>query len=231
MKAGVDLALEAAEAGPPVEDPWLISLADLVINLLAFMVVLVSMAKVSFETLDALPSAFDSRTAQGPSLRTLSVEVAKLVEKEGLSGAVIAELDAEGLAIQIQDRIAFESGVATLSPEGRALVGKIEVILSKLPHKYRVVVEGHTDDVPISTARFASNWELSAARALEVRRELAARGVDEYRLSIIAYADTRPLDLEGRRHVSTSTSVRPTGSPQEIEELRKRNRRVVIRVH
>ncbi|MBI2373600.1 MAG: flagellar motor protein MotB [Deltaproteobacteria bacterium] len=231
MKSGVDLALEAVERVPEVEDPWLLSLADLVINLLAFMVVVVSMARISFDSLEAIPSAFDSRAASAPSLKTLSADVAKLVESEGLTGAVLAELDSEGLAIQIQDRIAFESGVATLSLDGRELVHKIVGLLSKLPSRYRVVVEGHTDDVPISTPRFASNWELSAARALEVRRELAQEGVDERRIAIAAYADTRPAEARDRLGSRAATSSTPTGTPDEIEATRAKNRRVVIRVH
>lgn len=208
-------ALDVLGRQRELDDPWLLSYADLVTNLLAFMVVLVSMASISFETIDALPAAFSSRAPQAPSLKTISAEVELLAEQEGLTGKVVVAVDSEGLAIQLEDRILFPSGVAALSPDGAALVNKIAGLLLKIPAR-NVVVEGHTDDVPISTPRFASNWELSAARALEVRRTIGLAGVAEKRLSILAYADTRP-------------AVGDESVP--LDERRRRNRRVVIRVY
>jgi chemotaxis protein MotB len=216
MRSSVEEAQDVLNRVREFEDPWLLSFADMIINLLAFFVVLVSMATISFETIDQLPAAFNSAKQRQPNLRTLSTEVAALVESQGLTGQVVARIDDEGLAIQIQDRIVFESGVAALSPDGRALVDKIAKLIDDLPATYQVLVEGHTDDVPIATAQFPSNWELSAARALEVRRTLAKAGVDDKRLSIKAFADTRPLDPE---------------DGDALDEQRRKNRRVVIRVY
>lgn len=215
MRRGIEEVEALIAATKDVEDPWLLSFADLVVNLLAFFVLLVSMATISFDTLEQIPAAFDSSSRQTPTLRTLSTEVAQLVEAEGLVGRVVTRIDDDGLAIQIQDRIVFESGVAALAPEGRPLVSKIARLLDRVPERYRVLVEGHTDDVPIATAQFPSNWELSAARALQVRRELAAAGVPDRRLSIKALADTEPL---------------PRLDGETTEAFRQKNRRVVIRV-
>jgi len=215
-RSAVEQAQDTLRRTAEFDDPWLLSYADLVTNLLAFFVLIVSVATISFETLDGLPSAFDSTRSRQPNLRTLSADVAELVEAEGLRGQVVAEMDEQGLAILLQDRIVFASGVASLSPDGTALVGKIGQLIQRLPDRYRVIVEGHTDDVPIATERFPSNWALSAARALEVRRELARLGVADRRLSIAAYADTRPLDPEG---------------DEDRESARRRNRRVVLRVY
>lgn len=214
--SGVEEAQALLESQRELDDPWLLSYADLVTNLLAFMVVLVSMASISFDTIDALPYVFNTRARPGSSLKTLSADVLKLAEDQGLTGQVVVAMDTEGLAIQLEDRILFSSGVATLSTDGMNLVAKIAGLVRKLPER-RVVVEGHTDDVPISTPRFSSNWELSAARALEVRRTLAESGVLDRRLSITAYADTQPIN------VTTATIT--------LEERRRRNRRVVIRVY
>lgn len=214
MKSGVEDAQAMIERTREFDDPWLLSFADMIINLLAFFVVLVSMATISFETIEQLPAAFNSTRAAQPNLRTLSAELQQLFEKEGVSGKVVARFDEEGLAIQIQDRIVFPSGEAALSADGRELVEKI----ARLIHDkdYKILVEGHTDDVPISTAQFPSNWELSAARALEVRRELSKSGVADSRLAIKAFADTDPLPaLEGETR----------------DEQRRKNRRVVIRVY
>ena len=115
----------------------------------------------------------------------------------------------------LEDRILFPSGVAELSAPGVRLVAKLAKALSRLPDKYKIAVEGHTDDVPISTPRFRSNWALSAERALEVRGALSRAGVTDRRLSVVAYADTRPVKV-------------PSGL--SVQEIRRRNRRVVLRV-
>jgi chemotaxis protein MotB len=214
--SGVELASDILSRQKDFEDPWLLSYADLVTNLLAFMVLIVSMASISFETIDALPAAFSSTTPKKTSLRTISADVQKLAEEEGLTGRVSVAVDNEGLAIQLEDRILFPSGIAALSPEGNGLVRKIAGLLGRIPERH-VVVEGHTDDVPIATQRFASNWELAAARALEVRKTLSEAGVADQRLSIVAYADTRP-------------AARPEEEPN-VEQRRRKNRRVVIRVY
>ncbi len=215
-RSAIDAARRALDEAHDFEDPWLLSYADLVTNLLAFFVLIVSMATISFTSLDDLPAAFDSSASTQPNLRTLSADVRELISDEGLRGQVVAELDAQGLAIQLQDQIVFASGVATLSTEGAHLVDRIGRLLQRLPDKYRVIVEGHTDDVPIATAQFRSNWALSAARALEVRDGLARLGIADERLAITAYADTRPV---------------PSPETEPVERRRQKNRRVVIRVY
>ncbi len=202
--------LARAEDG---EDPWLMSYADLVTNLLAFMVLLVSMSGISFESVESIPRVFSGGR---PPLEALEREVAELATAEGLGAQVSVEVDTEGLAIRLEDEILFPSGVASLTDEGRGLVQKVAGLLRQLPERYQVVVEGHTDDVPIATARFASNWHLSAARGLEVREALSAGGVAGDRLSVAAYADTRP------------PKERTDG--MALETRRQRARRVVLRV-
>jgi chemotaxis protein MotB len=118
----------------------------------------------------------------------------------------------EGLAVSIVDRVLFGSGEATLSADGRAVVDKVARVLAATPTG-RVVIEGHTDDVPIGAelrARFPSNWELSAARASEVVRRLVERGLPPLRLEATGRADTQPL-------ASNAT-----------EAGRRRNRRIEI---
>jgi chemotaxis protein MotB len=215
-KSAVEQAEELLAKAESEEDPWLVSYADLVTNLLAFMVVLVSMAGISFESM-AIEGVFTSlEEDRPPPLTQLSHEIKQLAAAEGLGGKVEAALDKEGLAIQLQDRILFPSGVATLSTEGNELVGKLANLLKRLPARYKVDVEGHTDDVPIATSRFRNNWELAAARALTVRENLERDGVPDERLSITAYADTRPARSR---------------EDENLEERRRRNRRVVIRVY
>ena len=112
----------------------------------------------------------------------------------------------ERLTVTILDRVLFPSGQATLTPEGEQIIAKVATILAKVPDQ-RILIEGHTDDVPISAAlstRFPTNWELSTARATEVVKYLLAQGkLTAHQLSAVGRADTAPVasnsSEEGRR--------------------------------
>lgn len=111
------------------------------------------------------------------------------------------------LVVSILDRVLFPSGQAALTPDGQRILDKVAAILPKLASQ-RIQIEGHTDNVPISptlSARFPSNWELSAARATEVVRYLLTRAqLPADRLSAVGRADTAPVASnttdEGRAH-------------------------------
>ena len=95
------------------------------------------------------------------------------------------------VSIEISDNILFGLASAALSPEGRQLLNELAVVLGTLP--YELSVEGHTDNVPISSSRFPSNWELSSARAAMATRALIEQGIAADRLRAVGYGDTRPL--------------------------------------
>ncbi|WP_229809141.1 OmpA family protein [Salinicola rhizosphaerae] len=96
-----------------------------------------------------------------------------------------------GYNLRIQDHLLFDSSAVALTDRGRALISRLIPTLEGFDGT--ISVEGHTDSVPISTARFASNWELSAARASAVVRVLRLAGIDGDRLRAIGYASTHPL--------------------------------------
>ena len=100
------------------------------------------------------------------------------------------------LTVNILDRILFDSGEAELKPEGADVLRKIAIILTQHPN-LKLHVVGHTDDVPIKPAarnRFASNWELSTARATAAVRFLTEQaGVDPRRLGAVGYGEFRPV--------------------------------------
>ncbi|OBS30966.1 hypothetical protein A9O67_06325 [Tepidimonas fonticaldi] len=98
----------------------------------------------------------------------------------------------EGVSFRIPSEVLFPSGEAVLTPAGQAIIDRLLPAFNRVPD-YTIVVEGHTDNVPIQTARFPSNWELSAARASSVVRQLEARGLNPTRLRATGLADTRPL--------------------------------------
>jgi chemotaxis protein MotB len=100
------------------------------------------------------------------------------------------------LTVNIVDRVMFDSGEAVLKPDGEVVMRKIAQILQEHP-QLAIHVVGHTDNVPISQKaqnRFASNWELSAARALAAVHFLTERaGVDPHRVGAIGYGEFRPV--------------------------------------
>jgi chemotaxis protein MotB len=100
------------------------------------------------------------------------------------------------LTVNILDRILFDSGEAVLKPDGEAVLLKIAAILAQHP-EIKIHVVGHTDNVPIrpeARSRFASNWELSTARALAAVRFLTERaGVDPRRVGAVGYGEFRPI--------------------------------------
>jgi chemotaxis protein MotB len=113
-----------------------------------------------------------------------------------------------GVTIEINDSILFSPGQALLQPPMvRAMRAIAEVIAAS---DFPITIEGHTDNVPINTLQFPSNWELSAVRATTVLRLFADAGVAAERLTAIGYADTRPVE------------------PNLLADGRARNRRVSI---
>ncbi|HUB91286.1 MAG TPA: flagellar motor protein MotD [Dyella sp.] len=112
------------------------------------------------------------------------------------------------LEIEIRTDILFPSGVATLSPSATQVLTSLGDILAPFGNPLRV--EGYTDDVPIDTAVYPSNWELSAARAASVARLFAEHGVDPERLGIVGWGQYRPA------------------ADNDSEDGRNRNRRVLV---
>jgi chemotaxis protein MotB len=111
----------------------------------------------------------------------------------GLAGAVQTDITRRGLVVNVlTDKLLFQSGQATLQSAGMPLLGEI-VHLLNVDRAHPIIVEGHTDNVPISTSEFPSNWELSTARATNVVRFLIAHGVNAMRLGAAGYAALNPV--------------------------------------
>ena len=98
----------------------------------------------------------------------------------------------QGTRLSFEDQVLFDFGRAAISPTGFIFLDKIADVLKKVP--YAVRVEGHTDNVPIQTHRFPSNWELSVARAVNVVKYFAeVSNIDPKRLSAVGYGESRPV--------------------------------------
>ncbi|HNQ90024.1 MAG TPA: OmpA family protein [Verrucomicrobiota bacterium] len=159
-------------------------------------------------------SALTNAMAQVHALRTQSEETlrSQASMEDAMRKAIaskdvtISELQGK-LTVTILDRILFDSGEAALKPEGETVLRQIAGILSEFPNR-QIHVVGHTDNVPIrasALSRYASNWELSMARATAAVRFLTEKaGVDPRRLGALGYGEYRPIadntTPEGRAH-------------------------------
>lgn len=104
----------------------------------------------------------------------------------------ISELQGK-LTLSILDRILFDSGQAVIKPEGQEVLRQLAAVLDQFPNR-QIHVTGHTDNVPIHTTQFPSNWELSAARALAALRFLVEEaGVNPTRLAAVAHGEFQPV--------------------------------------
>lgn len=104
---------------------------------------------------------------------------------------VDAQPGREGLTLRIADNLLFASGQAELMYEGMMLISQLTDFLNAFEGE--ISIEGHTDNIPINTPQFPSNWELSSARAISVLRYLEFDGISANRMRAVGYADTRPL--------------------------------------
>jgi chemotaxis protein MotB len=98
----------------------------------------------------------------------------------------------QGTRLSFEDQVLFDFGRAAINPAGFTMLDQIAKAIQKVPKRVRV--EGHTDNVPIQTRRFPSNWELSVARAVNVVKYFAeVSNIDPHRLSAVGYGESRPV--------------------------------------
>ena len=133
------------------------------------------------------------------------------LEEEGLNADVTLSRDQEGVYIDIQEAILFDSGHATLKAAGSETLGQLAELFTLFDNE--IIVEGYTDNVPMHSREFPSNWELSTGRALSVLRYLSeSYDISPSRLSARGYGEHRPI------------------VPNDSDENRALNRRVNIAI-
>ncbi len=138
--------------------------------------------------------------------------LALAMKKEISTGKVDIETRGRRIIIRVREQGSFPSGSAELRRQFIPVMANVRSVLKDIPG--RVSVEGHTDSIPIATARFRSNWDLSSSRALSVAHELfRGQVIDHNRFMITGFADTKPLFANDK------------------EENRAKNRRVEIVIH
>jgi chemotaxis protein MotB len=122
-----------------------------------------------------------------PSLKSLTKEL----EEEIKAGKVEVNLEPRGLVVSLKQAAFFPSGTDSIDPSTYPIIAKLAGALSQVSNPLQV--EGHTDSVPMHSARFRSNWELSAARSIAMMEVLATRfSIDRQRMIIVGFADTSP---------------------------------------
>ncbi len=217
------MAAPKADEYQEESEDWLVTYADAITLLMAFFVMLLTFAEFDIPAYEELTSALASNIGkrdEQSTTQSLKIDVQDMVYNMQADQAVSVSTDEKGVVIELQSGAFFEPASADLTPAAIPVLSKMaETMASPRYELYNVLVEGHTDDGAISTARFPSNWELSAGRASTVVRMFESSEVDRIRLSASGHADTRPKvpnrDLEGK----------------PIPENRATNRRVVLRLH
>jgi len=227
----------SSESSPPPN--WLTTYGDMVTLLMTFFVLLFALSTVNqpkFEAIaHSLQATFGVAPAGGPGalpgsrsvlpgggpleMNTASKEEAQLsqirtrlsqyVTENNLSDLVSVDADARGLLIRFSDQVLFDLGKADLRPEATAVLDKVGEAIEDIPNGIRI--EGHTDDLPINTPRFPTNWDLSAARAVAVLQYLSrTHRIPKNRLSIAGYGEYRPVarnDSEANRRLNRRVDV------------------------
>src|SRR6056297_557364 len=116
----------------------------------------------------------------------------ELLKSDVEDGKIDIEVEGRTITVRIREKGSFPSGSADLNTEFMPVMATLRNALRDIPGK--IAVEGHTDDIPISGARFESNWGLSASRALSVTHELAkSNTLDSSRFMVVGHADTQPF--------------------------------------
>jgi chemotaxis protein MotB len=213
---------------------WLVSYADFITLLFAFFVVMFAVSQVDSKKMGRFTEAFSKALGEdmfpdrGRGFMPASdVEAKKTGEGEGQLPPELAELEKSlksmaqdndalkglqvierrnELVLRLADTIFFESGDDSLKPPAVLMLHALAPELAK--RHVDIKIEGHTDDRPIHTVRFRSNWDLSTGRATAVLAKLAAENIEPVRLSAAGYGEFRPV------------------APNATEDGRKQNRRV-----
>ena len=199
---------------------WLVSYADMMTLLVGFFVMI-----SAFSTPNAAKfEEMKQRTAKAMGAKytkpyqELSTSLKEMLKEFQLDRDITVDETLEGVTITSKGTLFFDSGSAELKEQARQVMIQLADILMLKAKGFQVVVEGHTDDVPIVSKQFPSNWELSSSRAGTVIRLLESKGFSRENLRPIGLADIEPI-------VPNRTAA---GEP--IAANQAENRRIMIRI-
>lgn len=197
------------------QERWLVSYADFMTLLFALFVVLYATAQHNNASVKDVAAAVRSgfrdmgvggNTALSPrpapsGMTSLQKQMEQALGTEIAQHHVVLRQTQDGLVVSLRELGFFESGQAGLLPAASASASKVAATITATRANLRI--EGHSDNTPIHTASFASNWELSTARAGSVAALLMRQGIDPQRIAIAGYGEYHPVagndTPEGRR--------------------------------
>jgi len=201
------------EDEPENLDRWLISYADFITLMFTFFAALYALSSQDKAKMEQFTGSLNQtfKVIEKP-IQQIDTQknmlMADITKVTGDIKGITIKNEPRGVVVTFSDSVLFAPGSSELKPEIYAVLEKLSKLLSSVPGK--VAIEGHTDNVPISSSKYSSNWELSTARAASMLHFFIQKGIDPARYSIAGYAEFRPLE-------SNAT-----------EEGRAKNRRVEI---
>jgi chemotaxis protein MotB len=212
--------IAASEDTIDADHNWLITLSDVMSLLLVFFIIFFAMSRVSGAKKETVRSNLTStiqstprpETAPSQALETIQKDMKAVVTELSLDDQVMIQAKNQEIIITLKENVTFRTGDAEILRGSMPILDTLADLIVRYP-TFAVEIDGHTDDQPIHTLRFPSNWELSVARATSVLKYLiTTQGLDPARFTIKGNAEQRPLT--------------PNSSPEE----RAQNRRVEIRM-
>lgn len=193
----------------PGQERWLLTYSDLITLLLGLFVILYAMSKIDTKKYTQWVAAFGGvfgssqvDMKQGIGEKGLvegmneQIRVRQMIkealELNGKSDAISVSMDERGVTVHIQEELLFPSGGVELKGTSLVTLDSLAHVFKRLPNDIRI--EGHTDNIPINTPRFPSNWHLSVNRAMNTGYYL----IDHHRMNpdkiaVVGYGDMRPL--------------------------------------
>ncbi len=200
------------------ESNWLVSYADMMTLLFGFFVLMYAFSRIDTEKFEVVSKEvakyFGGEVKENPAIIAVKKDIKEAINQYG-KAASVTNIPG-GIQLSFNSQILFDSGSARLRPEAHPVLTKIVENVQKKVGIREVRVEGHTDDDPIYSQIFPTNWELSAARAARIVRQFEASNIPSHRLIAEGFGSSRP-EVQNRG---------PDGTP--IKENQQRNRRVMI---
>lgn len=215
---------ELLREDPEEKEIWLITYADMVTLLLALFIIIASISEIDPVKLEQITDQLRKGAGQTEVRRKPLDQVLKTLKTIARENHFEHQLeissDPRGLKLEFASSVFFDQGDGELQPAAKPILGKVAIALRAISKDgYRLFVEGHTDNVPILGGDYASNWELSTARATNVVRFLIDQGIDPRVLAASGFADTLP------KVPNETADHRPLPLNQA------KNRRVVVKVY
>ena len=178
---------------------WLATYGDMITLLMCFFVIFFSISEVNIALFEDLKNGFESDITNKETKSPISLLAKQLdsIYDNPVDDNLDVEVDLinRGINIKLASNDLFRSGDAQLSRSGRKTVDDISNSLLSIVERYNLTcdIEGHTDDTPMRSYKFPSNWELSASRAANVLRQMIDSGIPKEQSRAIGFADIKPI--------------------------------------